>query len=495
MKLKRYCQGFIKVLGSRNFFYGIVGLFLLHALWLALTSRYPMAFDENYHYGIIQQYARQFSPFFASPPPGTESLGDITRYPSYLFHYLMSFPYRLIAEVTSSEAVRIISLRIINIGLLASSLIIFRKLFQTAKLSPAIANLSLLLFVLIPVTPFLAGQISYDNLSIPLTGLTLLFGLRFLQKLQHGEFSLSNFYLLVVVGMFTSLVKYTYLPIIVTVMAYVLVATWWYRRQQKIELSPQITKQVRNIAPLKKWLLLGVVLIGGLLSIERYGLNIVRYHHPAPDCAKILSADSCRQYGPWGRDERLKARRETAEPTWRVIDYHKVWASTMRYEFFFTINDRYESREPLPLLYTFSKVMLWTGGLLTIAFSWRWLKNSNLRFFALVSVVYLVLLWADNYLKFRGVHWPVAIHGRYLLPLLPVIFVIMGYGIKSALDLLPRYAQLAKVLIALSCCAIFTLSGGAVTYIVRSDSSWYWSNSLVTTANHAAQRITRPFLK
>ena len=96
-QLSKRCTAF---LGSRIFFAGILTVFVLQALWFALSALYPMAFDEEVHFGIINIYAHQWSPFLAGQPAGADSFGAIARDPSYLFHYLMSFPYRLLEQIT-----------------------------------------------------------------------------------------------------------------------------------------------------------------------------------------------------------------------------------------------------------------------------------------------------------------------------------------------------------------------------------------------------------
>src|SRR5262249_18468844 len=125
-------QKITAAISSRWFFYTTVGLLVVQAAWIALTARYPQAFDEQFHMGIIQLYAHQWSPFFAQQPAGSDSLGPLTADTSFLYHYLLSFPYRIVEHFTSDLKTQIVALRLINIGLLAWSLFIFRKLLLLA---------------------------------------------------------------------------------------------------------------------------------------------------------------------------------------------------------------------------------------------------------------------------------------------------------------------------------------------------------------------------
>src|SRR5689334_19618168 len=78
----------------------ILGFFIFEALWVALSAVYPMAFDEDFHLGVIKIYAHQWLPFLSDNAVNTGQFGALSRDPSYLYHWLMSFPFRLVALFT-----------------------------------------------------------------------------------------------------------------------------------------------------------------------------------------------------------------------------------------------------------------------------------------------------------------------------------------------------------------------------------------------------------
>ncbi|MGI0134888.1 MAG: hypothetical protein ACREBW_08030, partial [Candidatus Micrarchaeaceae archaeon] len=84
-----------------------------------------MAFDENFHFGLIQLHADQWLPFFTHQPANADAYGAIARDPSYLYHFLMSIPYRLIRLITPNTTAQIIALRLINIALFTSGFVLF----------------------------------------------------------------------------------------------------------------------------------------------------------------------------------------------------------------------------------------------------------------------------------------------------------------------------------------------------------------------------------
>jgi hypothetical protein len=134
MKNKQLLSSRFKALaGGNKFFYAIVVLLVAQAVWIALSGRYPMAFDEDFHLGIIRLYAHHLNPFWNNLPSGTDALGAVTRDPSYLYHYLMSFPYRLIELFTHNQTAQVLVLRAFNIALFAWGLTLYRRLLAKPR--------------------------------------------------------------------------------------------------------------------------------------------------------------------------------------------------------------------------------------------------------------------------------------------------------------------------------------------------------------------------
>ena len=44
----------IAIIGSSKFLWAVIALLVLQAVWIALSGRYPMAFDEDFHFGLVQ---------------------------------------------------------------------------------------------------------------------------------------------------------------------------------------------------------------------------------------------------------------------------------------------------------------------------------------------------------------------------------------------------------------------------------------------------------
>jgi len=78
MQRRKTVSGWLRALCTSNrFFYVTVGLLVGQALWIALSSHYPMAFDEDFHLGIIKLYAHHISPFWSAHPAGADAFGAV----------------------------------------------------------------------------------------------------------------------------------------------------------------------------------------------------------------------------------------------------------------------------------------------------------------------------------------------------------------------------------------------------------------------------------
>lgn len=482
------------IIGSLAFFRAIMALFILQGAWIALSGRYPMAFDEDFHLGIIRLYAHHISPFWGGQPPNADMFGAVARDPSYLYQYLMSFPYRLIGVFTNDQTIQVLILRAINIGLFAGALVLYRRLMLKTGASRALAHACLLVFILVPVVPLLAAQINYDNLLLPLVAATMLLALRFETGLtKHKRLEAGTVLQLLVVCLLASLVKYAFLPIFAAIVGFCLVRAWQYRRSVSGGLQHSLAVSWRQLS---RWTRLGLaisLILSGGLFVERYGVNLARYHTPVPDCSQVLTVKQCSAYGPWIRDYNYKIANVQGPRS--PLTFTADWFYGMWLRLFFAVDGpgtNFQTRGPL-LIPGLSAIAFAIVGIVAVLLAVpRLLKKYNtpvLWLFVAMSATYTLALWLDEYKDFLGTGGQaVAINGRYLLPVLLPVFLIMALAARELLN--NRNAlKLATAAIVVVC---FAWGGGALTYVLRSNDAWYWPNSTVRTANHAVQRALGP---
>ena len=485
----------LRFTASRSFFWCIVALLVVQASWIALTSHYPMAFDEDFHLGIIKIYAQHLNPFLGSQPAGADMFGAVARDPSYLYHYIFSFPYRLIHSFTNNETVIVITLRFLNIALFAAGLVVFRKLLQRLQASATVINICLLFFVLIPVVPQLAGQINYDNLFVPAIALDLLITLKFTDQFRsQKQINIKLLLLLLNAWLLTSLVKYATLPVFAASVVYVGIqmvrvlgvsfTTWRTAVRSGYNSS--------TVSRLKFAILVLMTMISVGLFSQRYGVNLLRYHEPIPDCSQVLSIKQCRAYGPWIRDYDFSINKvaEAHNP----LVFTGDWLHGMWLRLYFAVDGpatSYQSRGPLPVP-ALSAIVVGVTGLLAMIVGFRKLLSvyqaPTVALFIGVSVIYISTLWFDEYRAYVRTGQPVAINGRYLLPFLPLLLVLSAL---AGIELLRKHPRIIYTVVALILLSQLW-GGGALTYILRSNDAWYLPSNTVRDANHVVQAVFGP---
>jgi len=488
----------IRFLASPKFFIGVLIFFVLQAGWIACTAMYPMAFDEDFHFGIIQIYAQQWSPILTHQPANPGVYGQLIHDPSYLFHYLMSFPYRLLDGLFHNTTLDVVGLRFIDVALFTVGLWLFRKLLLKFGLSKALSNVVILLTTLIPIAPFLAGQINYDNLVMPLVALTLLITLKIKEKI-NSESKMPFVYVasLAIVGMLASLVKYTYLPFIAGAVIYLIIV--WLRHKKRADIGRSLGI---TFLKLGLWVKIGLV-VALLISLglfgQRYFYNLAEFHTLSPDCDDVLSVDECMNYGPYQRDQHyVQAKISPTDPA--PIQFFGTWMGSMVYRLYFTINSgsapsRYQNYIGLPLVNITAVVACGIGLIGLIIFGRRIFRtHPTLWLLVLSGGLYIVSLYIVDYLSYLHTGRPVAINGRYLLVMMPLLIGIVGLGWRELLNLF-KNASLIKTILVVIVVLLSLNGGGAISFLYFADpNTWYFANDPLTGFNAWLRGIISPLI-
>jgi hypothetical protein len=479
----------VAFLGSKKFFYAMMVLFVLEATWVALSGRYPMAFDEDFHLGIIKLYAHQWSPFFAQQPTGGDPFGALARDPSYLYHYLASFPYRLTDTLFHNELVNIFTLRFLSIATMAAGLFTYRKALNYLKLSPAIIHTAFLFFILTPLVPFEAAQINYDNLLVPLTAAAFLCVLRFRRELiERGRINTLLLLNMLSLCLFTSLVKYTFLPIFMALAVYLLVIVIrHYRIAGRVAALHEYYRDFRKHMAVTQVGAIALFILAAGMFTQMYGYNIVRYHNPTPSCDQVITTNQCQSYGVWVRNKVYASEHRVVSKN--PVPFGIDWGKNYFFAFFAPVNGIFSAfalAQPLPIIYWTSAVVLLCGTVLGFVYARKILADRALRVMGFSALVYMLALFFHNYADFVSLGRHSAEQARYLLPLLLVFYCILATAFKLFLARWRR-VQVAVLVIVL---LLFLQGGGLTTYIMRTDASWWWSdNRLATDFNQTAQKF------
>ncbi len=112
-------------------------------------------------------------------------------------------------------------------------------------------------------------------------------------------------------------------------------------------------------------------------------------------------------------------------------------------------------------------------------------NNPYLTFLVLASVFYIIALMLQGYATYQHTAVLEFMNGRYLLPILLLLGALAG----KAISLMLRKKEIYKVLAVTVTLILFLQGGGFLTFISRSDPSWYWPSKTVTKVNNAAGSI------
>ncbi len=491
---RRCSHALLRAIRASWFFKVIFGVFLFQAVWIAVSGAYSMAYDEYFHYGIIKLYTHQWLPFFSTTPSGAAGLGAVTRDPSYLEHYLVSFPLRVFEHFFPAFMAQIMFLRLLDVAFFAAGILVFRAVAKRAGLSRAASNVVFLFLLLLPVAPFMAAQVNYDDLMFLLTAVSLLLGLKIVQQLRaKATLPLRDIVWLLITVMTTSLVKYTFLPILLALAIYLFITLAKTIGLQPKKLWPALRHSLPELRSVTGIIACLLFVVGAGLFVERYVGNTVRYHTPTPQCNQVLDLDDCKLYDPFVRNYyyvQLDLRDIVSVKD--KLSYPINWSQGMVRSLLFSIGPKqlnYPPGEPLPLAYIAAYVV-GIGGLVLLVWRarWLWRQSHAYQLFMSVTVVYVGVLFVQNLTDFLHLGVAVAIQGRYLVPILPLVFILVAV---AARDVFMRRQWLRKTAAPLlvTSAVLMVLGGGFMPFIIRSSDTWMWNNSFSRGINHTARNI------
>lgn len=462
-----------RVLSHRYFFFVIIAICVLQAVWYAI-SYVPSIFDESYHIGVIRLYANQFSPIIHVQGSEWDYLGAVSRSSSYLYHYVLSYPLRFIQLFTSNQTVHVMALRGINVGIFIAGLVIFRKIFtEFTKVHRSVINLTLLFFVMTPMVAPLVGAVNYDNMVFLLFSLALWLALKVIKKPN-----IVDLMWLLIVGLSGALVKFYFLGLFVPLIVYVVYSL--LRKDKKITLVV-LKNQLLKTSWLFKITTISLLLILTGLFIERPIMNFVRYGAFEPQCEQVLGKDRCMANYTAARNMKALENKDPNFKPQSLLGYStKVWSPIIVRT---QVNILYW-KKALPVI----KVLYLLFAIVTVALvalHIRYiLRNGSYRLFIILIVSYTVILLLYLYKSYVTYAEPVAISSRYLIPILP-LFIFFTAHLSA--KFLKNFPKLLTGLLLITC-FLFLQGGGMVSFIVNNDESLLWPNNTVKSVNRNAQQ-------
>lgn len=411
-----------KIVLSNKFLPLVFLFFTLQAVFYASYIGFGIPSDETYHFGAASYYADQpitTGPFTHGQTPDTiPIIRTIDRNPDYLSHYLLSLPLRLMEHFHMSFRSEVVALRLINVIFAVLALWVLKKCLDEISEEKLAKNLTILALSMTGMAVWLAGAINYDNLANLLFLLFVLVTMRFIKK-PVANLALSA----AILSMATILTKHTFAPVILLGLA-VTVILAWKKAYRPITFWRQMKKSLKAGSYLTGFLIFFIVLLASL-SIERVGLNLVRYQSVQPSCTEFFTVNECRANNVYNRNYR-QARAYTADNKSNLIknfdpfSYSGGWAYTMYNTLYFQLGDRRFESE---LIYRVFAALLALALVITAILSRAKLKLSkSAGYLLLLSVFYAGVLFVYNLHTYFSIGQEYAVQGRYLLPVLGFIY-------------------------------------------------------------------------
>lgn len=433
----RKIKDFIK---SKNFLYVLLGLFVFQGIYFSAVINYKVPSDEEFHYLLTKYHAER--PITTGPIIADQTdnflLGDIQRLPSYLYHYITSFYLRGVMVFTGNQETQVFMLRLINVALGVMALLMLVSVFKRINKSQLTINLTIAWLTFTGMFVWVFAGLSYDNLSILLFFYLLyeLIGLK-------GQLNIKQLLLSIFTALFLVLVKETYIPIVI--LSFLMLLAWHLKTDGVKKSLLTLNTSWKKLWNTNKWVLILLIVLTVVFSglfVERYVGNYVKYGKVTPTCNQVHAVDECMQSSIYRRNtgqrkEFLVAKQSGGARLDSTWVFTRNWVGLIYERTYF-----YRGHQTIIA----NKVSRIVGGvsaaliLLLLIYSLTRARDFSSVSIALgiITISYILLVFFYNLNTYRYYGYPFAIQGRYLLPVLPFVYV----GIVTAL--VATYQQASK---------------------------------------------------
>lgn len=450
----------------------------MQGLWFAFSVKFSIPPDESYHYQLIDYYANRSltdGPLITNQSPDSLRFGDIERNPSYLYHYIMSFPLEAVRAITDSQQVAIFTLRVINVLIIGASLFVLLKVLDLAGATKFLRNLTVFTVSATGMFVWLGAAISYDNLAFLFFVLFVYWTLRSIQKITYSGAALALSF-----GALTVLTKNSFIPIIIIITVSALVMILKKNRLKQISKNFWYSMQKNIKKPTVVLATLLVVLVSGLVS-ERYVGNIIYYGDVTPACDAVHSHEECLSNGLYVRSANQEKTFEEFKSMGGVLpfqpfDFSGSWLAAMYGRLYFYFGDKQMVPDTDAEKIAFIAALILLAG---VAINKkRLIDNKEELILLIIALGYTGVLFLYNLNSYLHTGAKFGYQGRYLIPALPFIYYfVIKLGIllyKQAKKSIRIYVFSGFVLFYL---AYILLHFPFLVFLRGTTDGWYTSNA------------------
>jgi len=386
----------------------VFGLFAVQSIVLAFVMHLGVPPDESNHIQFIDYYAHHgLSPNLHGQTP-TYYLGDKTREPDFMYHYLMSFVYRV---TPLSVHYKYIFIRLLTVLLALAAFYVLTKIFKRIGFSETVTTVSLLILTNLSMVLMMSAAVNNDVM----VWLGVSLGILFLLRLKERA-NLTDLLSLALVIIWGGLFKRDLLPMS---LLFGLLALFLIVRHWKVYAGT-----LKKIRPLS-YLLIVLLILGSALFVERIIGNIHDYGTVTPTCEQVQGGESCSVF--WAS---LRAQQLALQPKQNVSPpaFLAKWIGEDTYNIVnvqtqFWRRDVRPARWVTPVLTAVFLMGLAYGVYYEFSQRLKSDKHKGLRLYVLfISLFYILSQLAVNYATF--LHYRIfglALNGRYVIPSLMLL--------------------------------------------------------------------------
>lgn len=443
--------------------------------FVARTSRVP---DEFRHIGNVLLYVER--PWWSGPVISDVSaptlwLGEVERFPSYLYYWVASVPARALLAAGAGYETVVVALRLLTVLTGTACLVVLRSLLVRTGVGAPAAGWSVLALSLTGRFVWQSAGVSYDTPSMLLFLVVVLAAVRLVQRVTV-VWSL----VLVAAASLAAITKYTFLPFIgLLVVALVVVLVVQGRRRGpglRAELAAELRARRALVAVLALVTLVAVVLV-----VERIGLNLLTYRSVNPRCDLLHDADACMGFDIYRRNLVVKERYHAEiadglrEPqSYAPLAYTRMWLD-IYYSSSFFYRGRYTTWAIPGAVVALAYTGLAVGTALVVRWSRRLLRTPAAALVGGISIVYVVGVYVFNLRTWLSLAQVYAHSGRYLLPVLGVaVAAVLVAARWSFLRLPTRGRAVAAIVVACYLVAVLVTHHPLVAFFGHVDeASWF----------------------
>lgn len=436
----------------------LIAVFWGYTVFIAFNLELDIVPDEPFHFDV----AKNFSTTWGLPEEDrtTRSLGIYIRQNPYLSYWIYGRAINLIDTLVpnANSWQRFVYLRVMNslfsVGTVIFVYLLSKELIKNKwwQLLPVFTLTNTLMFVL------LSSGVNYDNLANMFSAAAILFLVRVLNKKEFFNNSVL-WMIFIALGTWT---KETILPLALA-MSFVWLL---FVIKNRIKLTQFPFKSSLTI-------FLSIILLLLLAAtFTIYGINLIRFQSVTPSCRDYYSQEFC-STTPLAKRRAALALPEKPN---MIQAFRQGYPEPIRYAFdtwvramlmkIFGIMGGQRSYYPIGISY-FHILLYWM-----LALALRYFRKTSFTIYSLAGILgfYSLTLFIKNYdIELAYGFIQVAHQGRYIFPVIGIVFVLFSLGLSKVPKAILRYPTLIATLL------LFLYSGPIrfVLYYSSIFSDWF----------------------